>query len=163
MDWSTVSYGPQFDILGGGMYAMKWDETGIAVCESNLLVWHWCMCLGVVNMKNRYLTIATKRKCIMLPPGRKFWCMIIPATLAQSATLIIVRRRYFSKILNPKSKQLTFFPVAVRPRASLCLWTGLQIQLIRGSRRILKKGSGCTTSYIESHTALWLGSTSMTS
>lgn len=31
VDWSRVSYGPQFDALGGGMYAMKWDETGIAV------------------------------------------------------------------------------------------------------------------------------------
>lgn len=30
-DWSQVSYGPQFDSLGGGIYAMKWDETGIAV------------------------------------------------------------------------------------------------------------------------------------
>ena len=32
VDWSRVSYGPQFDALGGGMYAMKWDETGVAVC-----------------------------------------------------------------------------------------------------------------------------------
>jgi len=31
VDWSRVSYGPQFDVLGGGMYAMKWDESGIAV------------------------------------------------------------------------------------------------------------------------------------
>lgn len=30
-DWSRVSYGEQFDAQGGGMYAMKWDETGIAV------------------------------------------------------------------------------------------------------------------------------------
>ena len=34
VDWSRVSYGPQFDVLGGGMYAMMWDETGIAVCVS---------------------------------------------------------------------------------------------------------------------------------
>jgi len=31
VDWSRVSYGPEFDALGGGMYTMKWDETGIAV------------------------------------------------------------------------------------------------------------------------------------
>jgi len=30
-DWSRASYGPSFDALGGGMYAMLWDETGIAV------------------------------------------------------------------------------------------------------------------------------------
>ncbi|KLO20267.1 hypothetical protein SCHPADRAFT_992348 [Schizopora paradoxa] len=30
-DWSRVSYGETFDAQGGGMYAMKWDETGIAV------------------------------------------------------------------------------------------------------------------------------------
>ena len=38
-------------------------------------------------------------------------------------------------------------PAAVSPRSSRCLWTGLQIQLILGSRR----------------TALWNGSTIMTS
>lgn len=32
-DWSRVSYGETFDAQGGGMYAMKWDETGIAVCK----------------------------------------------------------------------------------------------------------------------------------
>ncbi|KZT44362.1 hypothetical protein SISSUDRAFT_7203 [Sistotremastrum suecicum HHB10207 ss-3] len=30
-DWSRDSYGPQFDAGGGGIYAMLWDETGIAV------------------------------------------------------------------------------------------------------------------------------------
>jgi len=30
-DWSRVSYGEQFDAQGGGVYAMKWDEDGIAV------------------------------------------------------------------------------------------------------------------------------------
>lgn len=38
-------------------------------------------------------------------------------------------------------------PAAVKPRSSRCLWTGLQIQLILGSRR----------------TALWKGSTIITS
>ena len=32
-DWSRVSYGETFDEQGGGVYAMLWDETGIAVCE----------------------------------------------------------------------------------------------------------------------------------
>jgi len=30
-DFSRASYGPIFDALGGGIYAMMWDETGIAV------------------------------------------------------------------------------------------------------------------------------------
>jgi hypothetical protein len=32
-EWSKASYGPFFDAQGGGVFAMKWDETGIAVCE----------------------------------------------------------------------------------------------------------------------------------
>ena len=31
-DWSRASYGPYFDAQGGGIFAMKWDENGIAVC-----------------------------------------------------------------------------------------------------------------------------------
>ncbi|OCB92119.1 hypothetical protein A7U60_g536 [Sanghuangporus baumii] len=30
-DWSRVSYGESFDAQGGGVYAMLWDETGIAI------------------------------------------------------------------------------------------------------------------------------------
>lgn len=32
-EWSRASYGPTFDAQGGGVYAMKWDENGIAVCK----------------------------------------------------------------------------------------------------------------------------------
>ncbi|KAF7347811.1 Glycoside hydrolase family 16 protein [Mycena venus] len=31
IEWSKASYGPFFDAQGGGVFAMKWDETGIAV------------------------------------------------------------------------------------------------------------------------------------
>jgi hypothetical protein len=30
-EWSKASYGPFFDSLGGGVFAMKWDDTGIDV------------------------------------------------------------------------------------------------------------------------------------
>ncbi|KAJ7900374.1 glycoside hydrolase family 16 protein [Mycena olivaceomarginata] len=30
-EWSKASYGPLFEAQGGGVFAMKWDETGIAV------------------------------------------------------------------------------------------------------------------------------------
>ncbi|KAJ7181684.1 glycoside hydrolase family 16 protein [Mycena crocata] len=30
-EWSRASYGPFFEAQGGGVFAMKWDETGIAV------------------------------------------------------------------------------------------------------------------------------------
>jgi len=30
-EWSRASYGPYFDSQGGGVYAMKWDDEGIAV------------------------------------------------------------------------------------------------------------------------------------
>ncbi|KAJ7492593.1 glycoside hydrolase family 16 protein [Mycena latifolia] len=30
-EWSKASYGPFFEAQGGGVFAMKWDETGIAV------------------------------------------------------------------------------------------------------------------------------------
>ncbi|TFK89981.1 glycoside hydrolase family 16 protein [Polyporus arcularius HHB13444] len=30
-EWSRASYGPIFDAQGGGVFAMKWDDTGIAV------------------------------------------------------------------------------------------------------------------------------------
>lgn len=32
-EWSKASYGPLFEAQGGGVFAMKWDETGIAVCK----------------------------------------------------------------------------------------------------------------------------------
>lgn len=32
-EWSRASYGPIFDAQGGGVFAMKWDSEGIAVCE----------------------------------------------------------------------------------------------------------------------------------
>ena len=35
-EWSRASYGPTFDAQGGGVFAMKWDETGIAVCKTYL-------------------------------------------------------------------------------------------------------------------------------
>lgn len=31
-EWSRASYGPIFDEQGGGVFAMKWDDQGIAVC-----------------------------------------------------------------------------------------------------------------------------------
>ncbi|KAI0932227.1 hypothetical protein AcW1_000592 [Taiwanofungus camphoratus] len=31
VEWSRASYGPTFDSQGGGVFAMRWDETGIAV------------------------------------------------------------------------------------------------------------------------------------
>ena len=34
VEWSRASYGPYFDAQGGGVYAMKWDENGIAVCKN---------------------------------------------------------------------------------------------------------------------------------
>ncbi|OBZ78832.1 putative glycosidase C21B10.07 [Grifola frondosa] len=30
-EWSRASYGPTFDAQGGGVFAMKWDDEGIAV------------------------------------------------------------------------------------------------------------------------------------
>lgn len=33
VEWSRASYGPYFDAQGGGVFAMKWDENGIAVCK----------------------------------------------------------------------------------------------------------------------------------
>jgi hypothetical protein len=30
-EWSHSSYGPYFDSQGGGVFAMKWDDEGIAV------------------------------------------------------------------------------------------------------------------------------------
>ncbi|KAJ7597059.1 glycoside hydrolase family 16 protein [Mycena floridula] len=33
-EFSRASYGPYFDAQGGGVFAMKWDENGIAVCKS---------------------------------------------------------------------------------------------------------------------------------
>ncbi|KAI0094915.1 glycoside hydrolase family 16 protein [Irpex rosettiformis] len=31
IEWSRASYGPTFDAAGGGVFAMKWDDTGISV------------------------------------------------------------------------------------------------------------------------------------
>jgi len=40
VEWSRASYGPYFASQGGGVYAMKWDDQGIAVCEIfYLLYW----------------------------------------------------------------------------------------------------------------------------
>ena len=33
VEWSRASYGPSFDAQGGGVFAMKWDTNGIAVCK----------------------------------------------------------------------------------------------------------------------------------
>ena len=38
--------------------------------------------------------------------------------------------------LDPLPNPRFFFPSDVKPRDSRCLWTGLAIQLIRGSRRM---------------------------
>jgi hypothetical protein len=35
IEWSQASYGPYFEQQGGGVYAMKWDENSIAICECN--------------------------------------------------------------------------------------------------------------------------------
>jgi hypothetical protein len=35
-EWSRASYGPSFDAQGGGVFAMKWDESGVAVCKCRL-------------------------------------------------------------------------------------------------------------------------------
>ncbi|EED79578.1 predicted protein, partial [Postia placenta Mad-698-R] len=32
VEWSRASYGPIFDSQGGGIFAMKWDVSGIGVC-----------------------------------------------------------------------------------------------------------------------------------
>lgn len=32
-EWSRASYGPYFDSQSGGVFAMKWDASGIAVCQ----------------------------------------------------------------------------------------------------------------------------------
>lgn len=32
-EWSQASYGPLFDEANGGVFAMNWDENGIAVCK----------------------------------------------------------------------------------------------------------------------------------
>lgn len=32
-EWSRASYGPYFDSQSGGVFAMKWDTSGIAVCQ----------------------------------------------------------------------------------------------------------------------------------
>jgi hypothetical protein len=34
VDQSIASFGPTFNAKGGGIYAMKWDEISIDVCES---------------------------------------------------------------------------------------------------------------------------------
>ncbi|THV01837.1 hypothetical protein K435DRAFT_654609, partial [Dendrothele bispora CBS 962.96] len=36
-EWSRASYGEDFNLQGGGVFAMKRDENGIAVCELLLL------------------------------------------------------------------------------------------------------------------------------
>jgi hypothetical protein len=33
IEWSRASYGPYFDAQQGGVFAMKWDDLGISVCE----------------------------------------------------------------------------------------------------------------------------------
>lgn len=37
IEWSRASYGPIFDEQDGGVFAMKWDDEGIAVCASHTL------------------------------------------------------------------------------------------------------------------------------
>ncbi|THV05917.1 hypothetical protein K435DRAFT_849651 [Dendrothele bispora CBS 962.96] len=32
-EWSRASYGEDFNLQDGGVFAMEWDENGIAVCE----------------------------------------------------------------------------------------------------------------------------------
>lgn len=46
-DWSRVSYGETFDAQGGGMYAMKWDETGIAVCK-------WRRSMPIIQISRKF-------------------------------------------------------------------------------------------------------------
>lgn len=41
IEWSEASYGEYFDSQGGGVFAMKWDDDGISVCEYSC---HWAHC-----------------------------------------------------------------------------------------------------------------------
>jgi hypothetical protein len=38
VDQSIASFGPTFNEKGGGIYAMKWDELSIDICEYSSLV-----------------------------------------------------------------------------------------------------------------------------
>lgn len=45
-EWSRASYGPTFDAQNGGVFAMKWDQDGIAVCE--------CIPLGLLLSRSMH-------------------------------------------------------------------------------------------------------------
>jgi hypothetical protein len=62
-EWSRASYGLEFDAQGGGVFAMKWDENGIAVCKYSP-----CRCLTLDPL----LTPCTNSKglSIALPSRR---------------------------------------------------------------------------------------------
>ena len=46
-EWSRASYGPYFDSQSGGVFAMKWDTNGIAVCQLTIVcVFLWGLTLA---------------------------------------------------------------------------------------------------------------------
>lgn len=47
-EWSRASYGPYFDSQGGGVFAMKWDSSGIAVCQF-MTVYMFLLCLTLAQ------------------------------------------------------------------------------------------------------------------
>jgi hypothetical protein len=75
-----------------------------------------------------------------------------------------MNNRFLISHLKSLRATRTCLPMLVRPRASRRLWTGLTIQLILGSRRICKRRSVRSRRQgVGILTALWLGSTKITS
>jgi len=63
-EWSRASYGPIFDDEGGGVFAMKWDENGIAVCT------FYCVNLSAASSEPVHSTGSFYRSAIPLDIGQ---------------------------------------------------------------------------------------------
>lgn len=75
IEWSRASYGPFFDSQGGGVFAMKWDENGIAICN---------LCSFVHSIEAMHLTTGYQGH---------FTEQLYPKTLSKGTQILLIGGR----------------------------------------------------------------------
>ena len=88
VEWSRASYGPIFDEQGGGVFAMKWDEDGIAVCKEQRLRHFRVFSIDLIDIQGHFtvlrfqMTLSTDHQLLragVLPSP--FWSLLIVTRL----------------------------------------------------------------------------------
>ena len=107
VEWSRASYGPTFDAQGGGVFAMKWDAEGIAVCRYSTTCDNECI---AHRCKGSFYRAAVPQDIVNSQPNPDNWGIPVAALAPQGCNPItnfvnhsIVFGRQFLRALLPLS------------------------------------------------------------